>query len=164
MEASDESLIAEINDCQYLFLREISEPVDNALRLAVEEALASPETVSLDIAGTEIVGAHPVESNSDCRLFELLWDSYIAYSVRNESFAARRDDEICSGRLFRIYAKSYFLEFVSHATFASAEYPGPFRHYQVACEDHVIDIVSTNGPRIRQLRPARDSMSSLGVH
>jgi len=134
-----------------LFLREISEPAPNRLRLILEEATAGEETISMKVGGTVIEDLHPVRRTG--RFFVLEWSNYVAYSVRNESFAspdsAREVRE--SGSFLRIYGKSTFLEFVSEATIASAEYPGPLIHVCVVAEMHVIDVVSVQLPETRIL-------------
>ena len=103
---------------------------------------------------TELGHGRPVRSTQECRLFEVYWDSDIAYSVRNESYAKNGDFEMVSwGRRPRLYSKSYFLEYLSSATFASSEYPGPIKHIEVTCENHIVEVVSSSPPTIRRLRP-----------
>ncbi len=142
-----------IDSCYTLFVREISEPAENVLRLVLQEAEARPETVSQKIGGTVIENLRRVEPTERSRIFELTWKQYIAYSVTNESFALPDDDSSVrtSGRLFRTYSKSHFLNFVLRSTVASEQYPGPFKHFCVVSEMHVIDIVSTQLPDIRVL-------------
>jgi len=146
-------LFREIDSCKYLFLREISEPQENRIRLLVEEAGAIGEKVSLNLPGTVITDWRPIEATADSRLFELVWNFYVAYSVRNESFVARDGSETFSGRLFNVYSRSHFLDYVSTATFARKEHPGPLHHFGVNCLNHIIDVISTEPPKIRQLRP-----------
>jgi hypothetical protein len=142
-----------IDSCYTIFVREISEPEENVFRLVLQEAEESSETVSHKIGGTVIENLHPVEPTEHSRTFELTWKQYIAYSVTNESFSSPDDDSAvrASGRLFRTYSKSHFLNFVSRATIASEQYPGPFKHFCVVSEMHVIDIVSTQIPEIQIL-------------
>jgi hypothetical protein len=154
-----------IDSCYTIFVREISEPEENILRLVLQEAEKGPETASHNIGGTVIENLHPVEPTDRSRTFELKWKQYIAYSVRNESFASPDDDSAvrASGRLFRTYLKSHFLDFVSRATIASEQYPGRSTHFCVASECHVIDVISTQPPEIQILRTgsmvARDRRS-----
>jgi len=145
---------AEIDSCEYLFLRDIREPRHNSLRLLLEAGSASPEVSTVIIAGTPITGCHNVESNDQSPLFEVLWETYVAYSVRNESYVGLdAPEEVSVGGHLRLYSRSRFLEYVSHATFACPEYPGPLQHVRINCEDHIIDVVSTALPRIRRTRP-----------
>ena len=124
--------IAEIDECRSLFLTDIQETGGNSLRLVVEEG--QPD-------GTR-----------DGRVFEIVWDFYVGYSVLNETFVQANDEEVCEGRRFRIYSKSHFLAYMACASFASEEHPGPTRHYRVACEDHIVDVLSTAAPSVRKLR------------
>lgn len=145
-------LSAEVDSCKYLYLREVSEPRDNRLRLLVEEATDAGPSQSIQLPGLDITGC-PIESTLSCRLFELVWDFYVAYSVRNESFVARNETETYSGRLLNVYQKSHFLAYVSAATFASNDHAGPLHHIGVNCLNHIIDVVSTKTPTISRSRP-----------
>ena len=144
---------AEIDSCDYLFLREITELDHNGLRLVLEEGVARLGTVSVKFGNTEITGLHPVESTEQSRLFEIVWQGYVAYSVRNESFVEPDEYESAAGGRLRIYSKSRFLDFIRTATLARYEYPGPIQHIGVNCEDHIVDVASTSEPQVRQIRP-----------
>jgi hypothetical protein len=126
-------LFADLNSCQYLFLRDTAEPRENSLRLLIEEGIPSPEPVSLKIAGTVITDCHKVTVGENARRFEICWDSYVAYSIRNESFVVADDEseKFELGNLVRVYSESKFLEYVRSATIAHDEYPGPTRHIEI---------------------------------
>jgi hypothetical protein len=47
----DSEPFSALNSCEYLYLREISEPEDNTLFLTVEEAAPSSALTSKEIAG-----------------------------------------------------------------------------------------------------------------
>jgi hypothetical protein len=147
-----------IDSCHSLFLREICEPEENTLRLVVQETFVNPKAEARAVGGTTIEDCHRIESTAASRLFELGWNQYIAYGVTNESFALPDDERAkrSSGRLFRIYTESPFLNYVSRATFASDKYPGPFTHICIVTEMHVVDVVSTQAPEIRLLPAATD--------
>src|SRR3954467_13453473 len=122
----------QLDSCKWLYLRELSEPEENALRIVLEEAKpGSPEDI--EIVGTIIKGTRPIESDQSCQLFEAMWPNYVAYSVRNESYTSWDESEEWEGNSFRIYSKSHFLNYVAKGTFASNEYPGPLQHYSFLC-------------------------------
>jgi hypothetical protein len=147
-------LFDEINSCETLYLREITEPEENCLRLLIEEATSSSVPVPIKIGGTDLGRGFPVRSTCDSRLFEITWRNYVAYSLRNESYAGSDEYETIEwGKRVRVFSRSHFLDYVSHATFAGPEYPGPFQHMSIGCEMHIIDIVSHISPTIRRLRP-----------
>src|SRR5579863_83739 len=100
MEAIPKEL-AELDTCASLYLREISEPRQNTLRLLVEEAEVMPEEVAIRFAGTDMGTGHLVRSTANSRLFEIAWDNYVAYSVTNESYATPNESEEFSGRFAR---------------------------------------------------------------
>lgn len=145
----------EIDDCQYIYLREFGEPKDNVLRLVIEEAKAGSLMQNTEVVpGVMVTGRRAIESDTSCQAFELVWPSYVSYSVRNESFCSLDKEEVWEGRLFCVYSKSHFLDYIARATFASKDYPGPVRHWGINCLNHIIDVVSTSEPQIRLLKPA----------
>lgn len=146
-------LCAEVDLCAFLFLRQIEGLDHNGLRLVLEEGIASSEAVSIKVGNTEIADCHRVEATNASRIFEVVWKRYVAYSVRNESYAQSDEFDIFAGRRFRIYSSSRFLEFIGHATFASDGYPGPIQHIGIGCEDHIIDVISTEEPSVTAIWP-----------
>jgi hypothetical protein len=149
-----EELLAELNSCAYLFLRVIEEPTDNQLRIVIEEASVSSRVVSRDVCGVEFSDLRPIESTPLSRLFEITWNSYVAYSVRNESFTTMDDyEQIKFGRLAAVYTKSRFLDYVAGGTFACEDHPGPICHIGVNCQNHILDVASAELPVVRHLRP-----------
>jgi hypothetical protein len=47
-----------------------------------------------------------------------------------------------------VYSQSHFLDFIVKDTGAHFE---PYRHYQIACQNHKIDIVATSAPVLTSL-------------
>jgi len=110
-----------------------------------------PEEVTVKFAGAEIANCHIVKSTADSGLFEIIWDNYVAYCVTNESYSTRNESEEFSGRFARLYGKSHFLDYISRASLACKEYPGPLQHLQLVCECHIIDVVSTRFPQVSKV-------------
>ena len=137
----------------------MDEPQENTLRVVVEEARSGAPTdskaaaaaASLPALDSILQGARVISHSEECRVFEVYWPSYIAYSVRNESYVANDKYEKSEGRLLVKYTKSRFLKYVEVGTFATCEYPGPFAHWGVICSNHIIDVVSTKEPEVRVL-------------
>ena len=148
---TQQSVTDELDACGYLYLEEISEPHANGLRLILSEGVVADRTETLTIGNTEISDIRPVEVTDASKWFEVVWDTYISYSVRNESFCSWDETEEWSGNAFRTYTKSKFLDFVSTGTFASNDYPGPFVHYEIVCSDHVVDVASEHPPTVRRV-------------
>jgi hypothetical protein len=151
-------MLDEIDDCRWIHLRELAEPGENALRLVVDEAHVAGPPVDIEVRPAKVLrGLERIESDPSCRVFELVWPTYVCYAVRNESFCTQNADETWEGRLFRRYSKSHFLEFVARTTIATAAFPRPLQHWGVACLDHVIDVVSASAPHVRRMEPAGEA-------
>ena len=145
--------LTQIRTCKHLYLDEISEPSDNELRVVVSEALmgepVDPKTLADDphlqdlLAGA---GARAIVRSAESRVFVLSWSTYVAYSVRNESFVSADKYEEFEGRLLLKFGKSRYLDFVAAATLADSDYPGPLQHWGLACLNHIVDIVSIEKP------------------
>jgi len=82
--------------------------------------------------------------------YEVVFDDYITYSIINESYANKTEGTY-EGRSVRVYTKSVFLDYISQVTFATFDYPGEFKHYEICCCNHIIDIASTQPPQIKIL-------------
>lgn len=146
------NLREQIDSHEYLYLWEIGEPEVNVLRIVVDEARTS-KNGDVEIPETPFVGK-PIVSDESCRRYEITFRSYVAYAVLNESFAKVDDYEQYTGRYFRVYSKSHFVNYLGVATFASDEDPGKSTHYEIACLDHIVEVVSADEPDIRELARA----------
>ncbi len=149
--------ISAIEACEFLYLHAVSEPEEGGVRLVVHEAKTGGP-VEADILASEplpelkkiLAESSAIVHGPDCKVFTITWDKYIGYCVENESFALPEpSSSIGEGRLLRTYSQSVYLDFIAKASFASPEYPGPFKHWAVLCLDHIINVVSTEEPTIR---------------
>jgi hypothetical protein len=138
-------------DLKNIFMVGIKEPYDNELKLLFSKSLTSetPETIAL--GNIELKDVYSINIDSESPLIQLKFERYIAYSIRNESFTAWDDYEEFEGRIFRIYRKSRYLDYIQLSTIASEDYPGPYKHYGIACLNHIIDVVSTEEPLINEI-------------
>jgi hypothetical protein len=155
--------VDQINQHKYLFLADIGEPNDNVLRLVIEEARASDVAEDLVIGDVTIPETRRIISDDRCCAYEIVFGSYVAYSVRNESYTPEDKSEEFTGQLFRSYSKSRFRDYVSVATFATDDYPGKLIHYEVVCENHIVDIVSIEEPEIIIVRRAQQALAADSV-
>lgn len=148
---------SELDSVQYLYLRELSEPRDNSLKLVVEEAVVNhagvltPELLPPELDSI-LTGASPIESIEGCRLFEIYWRRYAAYLVTEESIGSNApagyEDESYTGRLLRFYSKSHFLDHLARDTGGHIE---PVLHYKIICLNHLIDVAAYGPPFVRLL-------------
>lgn len=148
-----------LKEAGYLYLREISEPRDNCLRLVVQEAVVNYAKAGSQLEGESypsrllretgiLENAHPIESTDTCRTFELCWKHYVAYLVTEECVGSCGEyrDEVYTGKLLRCYSKSHFLEHLARDT---GGYIRPLQHYKLICLNHLIDVASEEPPEIQ---------------
>jgi hypothetical protein len=152
---ADHPELDSLNSVNYLYLRELSEPRDNSLRIVADEAIlnrpaALPISSDVPELAQIVTDYSPIESTEDCKGFELLWKHYIAYLVTEECVGScgRYDDENYTGKLLRVYTKSHFLDHLARDTGGHAE---PLVHFKLICLNHLIDIASSFPPEIRLL-------------
>jgi hypothetical protein len=144
-----------LNSVTHLYLSELSEPKDNSLRIIVDEAVGNrtgADPVQADTPGLAgiLKDSFPIESVEGCKRFELLWRTYVAYLVTEECVGSCGESagETYSGKLFRLYTKSHFLDHLARDTGA---HPQPIQHYKLTCLNHLIDVASYGPPEIRQI-------------
>lgn len=147
------SFETEIQGCKWLFLNSISEPSDNELLLQIFEAFSLPSSRDALRPLSEALDLNlplvsPIEHVTGCKIFTFQWPSYVAYSVRNESYTTMDNYEIFEGRNFVKYSQSRYLDFVRDATFADDSFPGPMTHWGIFCLNHIIDVVSCHQPEV----------------
>jgi hypothetical protein len=151
----------EINDCENLLVEAIGEREE--LTLAVVLTEAKPQTPitsfsSEDPLGELRLGGRPIQPDDTCRRFELVFDrqDIVSYTVLNESFGKYPElPEVFEGKLFRIFSHSHLLEFTRSITNPVWELQGDLKHYQIACLNHVVDVISTGTPKISMTFPSQ---------
>lgn len=134
-----------------IYLASIGEPRDNHLRLAFNRSKLSEVSKTININGIEIRDSYSLDIDTTLPLIQLDFEWYIAYSVINEGYTVMDDFEEFEGEVFRIYNKSRYLDFIKLGTISSDDYPGPFKHYGIVCLNHIIDIVSTTEPIVKEI-------------
>lgn len=144
-----------IDSCKYLFLTSLTEPHEGGLRLVAEEGQEhaatkqnSPHKVLPPDVRKLLEQCTPIRHEPGSRVFTLFWPSYVAYAVENESYACICPTDESTGKVLRLYSQSAYLDYVARKTFASSTYPGPYKHWAVLCEDHIVNVVSCEDPVI----------------
>jgi hypothetical protein len=143
-----------LESVQYLYLRELTEPRDNSLKLVVEEAVVNRSGIAKFDAQFEaqLKDASPIESVEGCRVFELHWKHYAAYLVTEELVGSNSadgyGDEVYTGKILRVYSRSHFLDHLERDTGA---HPDRVQHYKLVCLNHLIDVAAYTPPDVRRL-------------
>ncbi|MBL0374533.1 hypothetical protein JJB09_21190 [Rhizobium sp. KVB221] len=141
-----------LDSCVYVSLESFGRG-DHALdlKLVVFEARSVGEYGPISTGSSaidEILGpGRAITTLAGFYAFTIIFENYVAFSTRNESYALDYSEEF-GGKLLRSYRKSGFLDHVAEATWATDNHPGPLNHFSVACLDHVVDVVCTGDPII----------------
>jgi hypothetical protein len=151
------SAIEQIRECKYLYLHAISEPSDNKLCVVLHEARIGGTIAASTLAAEHdpavadmLAGSREILHDPECKVFNLSWPDYIGYSIQNECFSLPEPaDSIGEGRLIVEYTKSVYLDYLAKSTFASADHPGPFKHWAMYCLNHTVDVASMHAPNIQ---------------
>ncbi|WP_417657717.1 hypothetical protein [Pseudidiomarina aestuarii] len=150
-------MFSAMNQHKYLDLIEIHETYKDCLRIVLAEAGVSDVApqMSSDEEPNEALRkllneSKRIEIADNSARYEIVFDDYIAYAVTNESYAGGIEGSF-EGRLARVYSESAFLNYISQATLASADYPRSFAHYGFCCLNQIIDVVSERPPTVRLL-------------
>lgn len=145
---ADGTELDSLNSAKYLYLRKLTEPRDNSLRIVVQEAISNPP---LPASAGKVVHMSRIESTDSCRTFELMWNRYVAYLVTEEVVGSiRHEDEIYTGNLSRVYTKSHFLEYMAGNT---GGHMNPVLHFQLLCLNHLIDVAAYEAPQFQVIEP-----------
>jgi hypothetical protein len=84
-----------MNQHEYIYyIENINEPEDNCFQLVIEEASWSDTEQILVVAGTEISDVRSLDITDENCVYEVMFDSYIGYSVRDEPYALPRPPSI----------------------------------------------------------------------
>lgn len=136
---------------KYIEFYGLTEPATNSLRMYFARCKVSDTPEDLIIGDKIIKGTYQITVDMDLPILQMDFESYIAYSITNESFTSWDDYEIFDGKAFRIYTKSRYLDFIKEHTFAHQVcgdvYPH-LTHYGIVCLNHIVNIVSTTAPSI----------------
>jgi hypothetical protein len=148
-------LMSLMSKCQFpppgrfwIYLTDLHEPIENSLRVAVAEAITVIPKEK--ISGPASLRA-PIIITPDSRRFELVWESYVGYSVRDEGFAQSEKDRPSIVSVFLERTSSAYLRFLEETTFATSVIQKPMRHWEINCLNHCVDVVSFSEPIIREI-------------
>lgn len=124
-------MFEELNNHKYLDLLEIGETYEWDFRLVIAEAgtvedspTVTPEEEPNDKIRILLNDSKAIEVAVSSKLYEMMFNDYITYSVANEKYANADEAEEYEGNLARIYSKSAFLDYVANSTFATSDYRG----------------------------------------
>lgn len=97
-----------------------------------------------------IMNSYPAYEDMD-NVFEIIFERYIIYQCRNESYTIYDDSEVFKGKYLVIYEKSKLLNYYKDVVF---DFDGEKnrKHYGIYTENHIIDVVSNEPPIISKIK------------
>jgi hypothetical protein len=138
---------------EQMFLSEIADKGANQLR--VEICLGGHHPLPRDIMGKHIdeISRMPIRY-TEAAYYELKWDRYFSFMVRDEGAAAFRKDEEFEGHGIRRFEKSWLLTMIPELSNGLHEIPrvrGKLTHYGLYCANHIVDVLAYEDPAMRDL-------------
>ncbi len=115
-----------INSEQNIFMERIHEPDVNSLQF------------ELEMCSTKAI-------------FVVIFDSYVAYALVNESYDNAGIEGVLfnkEGEKIRIYTQSNFLDYLKKDRYICNEYPEDLKHYVFVTANHILNIAATKEPII----------------
>lgn len=159
-----------INDLKYIFLHKL---VDMDGRLCIDlcaytafpiskQAVEQIREEDGNIAIAEILQNSVEIIPNFSPIYRITFESYIGYNVRNESYVCADKSEtyiladnqtnksdLIYGNKFRLYTKSKYLEYLHKNAFA--DQLEVYSHYEICCENQIIDVASADTPFIEKM-------------
>ena len=140
----------DLNELKYLFLIDITEPINNQLLINIQGASISEQEEYLSMGKKSLGALRAVTPDSD-KKYSIFFNSCIAYLVQNESFYLGHEHEAWTGGLICIYNKSNYLDYIKNNTIAEHLLDEEIKHYSVNCSNHIIHIASICEPKITRI-------------
>ena len=137
-----------LNKAKNIFIVNIHEPEENAFEFTVVIGKVLSAVKFGQNNGSE---SAEIFYDDNCERYRIYFDTYVAYSVVNESYENGYGKGKFEGEKIRIYSESNFLDYVKNDTFAREEYPGDFKHYAFISLNHIINIASEEQPKITKI-------------
>jgi hypothetical protein len=148
-----------LNDCEYLRLASFGRGAYSLdLRVELIEAKAQSEISRLPLGSALLEGilgpGSPILPDEGSAHFTLIFENYLAVSIINESYddgdGASSTEWLAdkSVKTISSYDKSHFRDYVSAVTFAIDDFPGPQRHFEIGCMDHILNVICRDNPII----------------
>lgn len=134
------------------FLLSLSDSCDNELKIIIAlskqgEMGARSENSNNPKLREILASAYSVYADED-RVYEINFNDYIIYQIRNESYTAFDSYNISKGKYLMIYEKSRLLDYYKDVIFDFDSERTERKHYGICTGNHIIDVISSEPPTI----------------
>ena len=143
------------NDDILPYILKICDSTNNILKIIVTLPLLGEKGSEVSNTGDKeldeiLKESYPVLINYN-EIYEIVFENYIMYQIRNESFANPDENAKISGKYFVIIKNSSYLKMVKNITFYNDIFDEKYIHDGIFSWNHVVDIISAEKPKIRKL-------------
>ena len=137
------------------YILNINDNIDNVLKIIVSLPYSGEKGSEVSNTGDKeldeiLKESYPVLINYN-EIYEIVFENYIMYQIRNESFANPDENSKILGKYFVIIKNSSYLKMVKNITFYNDIFDNKYMHYGIFSWNHVIDIISAEEPKIAKL-------------
>ena len=147
------------------FLLSLEDTPDNVLRIVIAFPKEGEEGADLDNfpepyksrVEDMLIHSRPVYEDMD-QVYEIVFDDYVIYQNRNESYTVWDDYEIRRGNYLIIFEKSRLLDYYEDVLFDFDDEETKRekrKHYGIYTENHILDVISNSEPRIQKIENRR---------
>ena len=138
---------------EWLHLTSIADAGDNRLR--AEICIGGHQPLPRQIIGKHVdeIAKMPIEYTS-APYYELVWECYFTFMVRDEGAAGTWKEEEFSGYGARLFKKSWLLASVPELSNGLHDLPSirsPVKHFGLYCLNHIVDVLAYEEPIVRDL-------------
>lgn len=146
------------NNCKTApFLLKLEDSSEESLRVVIAFPMyGKDDTVPDDCPGSVralLAQSKPVLEDKE-EVYEIVFDNYIIYQNRNESYTAWDDYEVRKGKYLIIFDRSRLLDYYENVLFDfdnEDTKKNRRKHYGIYTQRHILDIISNSEPRIRKI-------------
>lgn len=142
-------------------LLSLQDTPDNVLKIVIAFPMEGEKGVDLENfpepyrskVEDMLIHSRPVYEDME-QVYEIIFDDYVIYQNRNESYTVWDDYEIRKGNYLIIFEKSRLLDYYEDVLFDFDDEEtksNKRKHYGVYTENHILDVISNSEPRIRKI-------------
>ena len=139
------------------FVISINDDMDNLLKIMLSLPSVGGKDSNIEDTGVDklnelLKNCAPIYPDEGS-IYEIMFENYIMYQTRNESYCSWDDYEIRKGNFLILFERSRLLDQLQNITDCQvlddgSYYPAKWKHYGIVSQNHIIDIISQQEPVI----------------